>query len=90
MEGTIWHIYPVQEKGMIQGDDGYQVPFRKSTLHGVEFRGLFSGLRVSYQIQNGWLGREAVNVHLVPSDQNCRNGDLLSNSRRRRACPRDS
>jgi hypothetical protein len=31
MEGTIWHIYPVQEKGMIRGDDGQHVPFRKSS-----------------------------------------------------------
>jgi cold shock CspA family protein len=65
MEGTISQIYPRQEKGMICGDDGYHLPFRKSTLSGVEFLSLFSGLRVSYLIQEGWLGREAVNVYPV-------------------------
>jgi len=69
MEGTIWHIYPVQEKGMIRGDGGHHVPFRKSTLDGVEFRGLFSGLRVTYQIQDGWLGKEAVAVRPLPGHE---------------------
>jgi cold shock CspA family protein len=69
MEGTIWDIYPRQEKGMIRGDDGYQLPFRKSTLNGVEFPDLFSGLRVSYQIQDGWLGKEAVAVRPLPGHQ---------------------
>jgi cold shock CspA family protein len=69
MEGTIWHIYPVQEKGMIRGDDGHHVPFRKSTLNGVEFVGLFSGLRVSYQLQDGWLGKEAVAIRRLPAHQ---------------------
>ena len=32
MEGVIWHIYCNQQKGMIRGDDGVQVPFRKSAL----------------------------------------------------------
>ena len=27
MEGTIWQIYPRQEKGMIRGDDGYEILF---------------------------------------------------------------
>jgi cold shock CspA family protein len=63
MEGVIEHIYRKQEKGMIRGDDGLQLPFRKSALNGVEFLGLCSGQRVSYLIQEGWLGKEAVNVH---------------------------
>jgi len=29
MKGVIWHIYRNQEKGMIRGDDGVQVPFRR-------------------------------------------------------------
>lgn len=62
MEGTILHIYPRQEKGTIRGDDGYQVSFRKSALNGVKFLSLFSGLRVSYQLQDGWLGKEAMAV----------------------------
>ena len=53
---------PNQQKGMIRGDDGFQLPFRRSNLRGVAFRALFSGLRVSYQIQDGWLGKEAVAV----------------------------
>jgi cold shock CspA family protein len=69
MEGTIWHIYPVQEKGVIRGDDGHEWFFRKSTLEGVEFLGLFSGLRVSYQIQDGWLGKEAVAIRPLPRPQ---------------------
>ena len=47
---------------MIRGDDGEQVPFRKSALSGVEFRALSAGQRVSYQIRDGWLGKEAVDV----------------------------
>ena len=43
MEGTIWQIYPRQEKGMIRGDDGYEILFRKPTLHGIEFWSLFQG-----------------------------------------------
>lgn len=69
MEGSIWQIYPRQEKGMIRGDDGYELPFRKSTLNGVEFLGLLSGLRVSYQIQDGWLGKEAVAVRPLTGKQ---------------------
>lgn len=62
MKGVIWHVYRNQEKGMIRGDDGEQVPFRKSALDGVEFQALSSGQRVSYRIQEGWLGKEAVDV----------------------------
>jgi len=62
MEGVILHLYRNQEKGMIRGDDGEQVPFRKSALSGVEFRALSAGQRVSYQIRDGWLGKEAVDV----------------------------
>ena len=47
---------------MIRGDDGEQVPFRKSVLSGVEFRALSAGQRVSYQIRDNWLGKEAVDV----------------------------
>lgn len=62
MKGVIWHIYRNQEKGMIRGDDGVQVPFRKSALSGVEFYALSSGQRVSYRVQDSWLGKEAVDV----------------------------
>jgi cold shock CspA family protein len=65
MEGTILHVYPNQQKGMIRSDDGSQLPFRRSNLRGVAFHALFSGLRVSYQIQDGWLGKEAVAVRPV-------------------------
>lgn len=69
MEGTIWHIYPRREKGMIRGDDGYELPFSKSRLNDVEFLSLFSGLRVSYQVQDSWLGKEAVAVRPFPGNQ---------------------
>jgi cold shock CspA family protein len=69
MKGVIWHVYRNQEKGMIRGDDGAQVPFRKSALSGVEFRALSSGQRVRYQIQDGWLGKEAVEVCPLPMDR---------------------
>ena len=62
MEGVILHLYRNQERGMIRGDDGEQVPFRKSALSGIEFRALSAGQRVSYQIRDGWLGKEAVDV----------------------------
>lgn len=63
MEGVVWHIYRNQEKGMIRGDDGEQVAFRKSALSGVEFRALCSGQRVRFQIRDTWLGKEAAEVH---------------------------
>jgi cold shock CspA family protein len=66
MKGAIRHIYRSQQKGMIRGDDGAQVPFRKSALSGAEFQTLSSGQRVSYRIQDGWLGREAVEVQPLP------------------------
>jgi len=69
MKGVIWHVYRNQEKGMIRGDDGEQLPFRKSALHGVDFRSLSSGERVSYRIQEGWLGKEAVEVRLLPMER---------------------
>jgi cold shock CspA family protein len=62
MKGLILHLYRNQERGMIRGDDGEQVPFRKSALSGVEFRALSAGQRVSYQTRDGWLGKEAVDV----------------------------
>jgi cold shock CspA family protein len=49
-------------EGMIRGDDGTQVPFRKSALSEVEFHALSSGQRVGYRIQDGWLGKEAVEI----------------------------
>jgi len=58
MKGLILHLY----RNMIRGDDGEQVPFRKSALSGVEFRALSAGQRVSYQIRDGWLGKEVVYV----------------------------
>ena len=69
MNGLIFHLYLKQEKGMIRGDDGAQVPFRKAGLAGVEFRALSAGQRVSYQIQDGWLGKEAVEVRPVPHEK---------------------
>ncbi len=69
MKGVIWHVYRNQEKGMIRGDDGAQVPFRKSALSEVEFCALSSGQRVRYQIQDGWLGKEAVEVCPLPMDR---------------------
>ncbi len=66
MKGVLWHIYRNQQKGMIHGDDGAQVPFRKSALSGAEFQTLSSGQRVSYWVQDGWLGKEAVKVQPLP------------------------
>jgi len=69
MKGVIWHIYRNQQKGMIRGDDGAQVSFRKSALSGVEFYALSSGQRVSYRVQDGWLGKEAVDVRPLSMDR---------------------
>src|SRR5271169_5480472 len=74
MKGVILHIYRNQEKGMIRGDDGAQVPFRKSALSGAEFYVLSSGQRVSYQVQDGWLGKEAVDVRPVLVEKAAENG----------------
>lgn len=61
---------------MTRGNDDLQLPFRKSTLNGVEFLGNCSGQCVSYLIQEGWFGSEAVNVHPVTANRHCRNGEL--------------
>jgi cold shock CspA family protein len=54
---------------MIRGDDGGQVSFRKSALQGADFRARSSGQRVSYRIQEGWLGKEAVEVRPLPMER---------------------
>lgn len=74
MKGVIWHIYRNQQKGMIRGDDGAQVPFRKSALSGAEFHTLSSGQRVSYRVQDGWLGKEAMEVRQVLVEKVVENG----------------
>ncbi len=74
MKGVIWHIYRNQQKGMIRGDDGAQLTFRKSALGGVEFYSLYPGQRVYYRIQDGWLGREAVEVRPVRFEKGPENG----------------
>ncbi len=66
MKGVIWHVYRNQEKGMIRGDDGAQLPFRKSAVSGEEFHMLSSDQRVSYRVQDGWLGKEAIEVRPLP------------------------
>lgn len=68
MKGVIWHVYRNQEKGIIRGDDGEQVPFRKSALHGIDFGVLSSGQRVGYRIQKGWLGKEAVEIRPLATE----------------------
>jgi cold shock CspA family protein len=73
MKGVIWHIYPNQQKGMICGDDGVQVPFRKSALSELDFHTLSSGQRVCYRIQDGWLGKEAVDVRPVLTEKAAEN-----------------
>lgn len=74
MEGIIWQMYRRQEKGMIRGDDGLQLSFRKSALNGIEFRSLTSGQRVCYRVQEGWLGKEAVDVCPLPTDAAVKRG----------------
>ena len=73
MKGVIWHIYRNQQKGMIRGDDGVQVPFRKSALCELDFHTLSSGQRVCYRIQDGWLGKEAVDVRPVLTEKEAEN-----------------
>jgi cold shock CspA family protein len=63
MRGEVWVIYRGQEIAFIHGDDGLQLTFRISALSGMEFSRLRSGQRVSYRIQVGGSGSEAVNVH---------------------------
>jgi len=74
MKGVIWHIYRNQQKGVIRGDDGAQLPFRKSALNGVEFYALSSGQRVCYRLQDGWLGKEAVEVRPLVVEKSAENG----------------
>ena len=74
MKRVIWHIYRNQQEGMIRGDDGAQVPFRKSALSGAEFHALASGQRVCYRVRDGWLGKEAVEVRPLPIDGIARSG----------------
>lgn len=74
MKGVIWHVYRNQEKGMIRGDDGTQVPFRKSALSEVEFHALSSGQRVCYRVEDGCLGKEAVEVRPLFLEKPAENG----------------
>lgn len=74
MKGVIWHIYRNQQKGVIRGDDGAQLPFRKSALSGVEFYAPSSGQRVCYRLQDGWLGKEAVEVRPLVAEKAAENG----------------
>jgi cold shock CspA family protein len=74
MKGVIWHIYRNQQKGLIRGDDGAQLPFRKSALSGVEFYALSSGQRVRYLVYDGWLGKEAVEVRPLLVEKVAENG----------------
>ena len=74
MHGVVWHIYRNQQKAMIRGDDGTQIAFRKSALSGVEFYALSSGQRVCYRVQEGWLGKEAVEVRPLLAEKAAENG----------------
>ena len=74
MKGVIWHIYRNQQKGLIRGDDGAQIPFRKSALSGAEFHTLSSGQRVCYRVQDSWLGKEAMEVCPVLDEKVVENG----------------
>lgn len=59
---------------MIRGDNGTQIVFRKSVLSGVEFYALSSGQRVCYRVQDGWLGKEAVEVRPLLLEKAAENG----------------
>ena len=83
MLGVIWHLYRNQEWGMIRGDDGGQVSFRKSALSGVEFRALSAGQRVSYQIREGRLGKEAVDVRSLRTHDLIEINEDLSGGRKK-------
>jgi len=91
MKGVIGRIYRNQQKGMIRGDDGAQLPFRKSALSGVGFHTLSSGQKVSYWVQDGWLGKEAVEVQPLPIKGNRRSRLERSGQQRcaRRTLKRD-
>lgn len=62
VEGVVWRLYRDKQGGLIRGNDGLDLPFRRSNLSGVDFQALFAGQRVCYRVQTGWWGPEAVEV----------------------------
>jgi cold shock CspA family protein len=62
MEGVVWRLYRDKQRGLIRGNDGIELPFRRSSLSGMDFPALFAGQRVCYRVQTGWWGPEAVEV----------------------------
>lgn len=62
MEGVVWRLYRDKQGGLIRGNDGLEIPFRRAALSGVDFQALFAGQCVRYRVQSGWWGPEAVEV----------------------------
>lgn len=62
MEGVISELNLVRGRGLIQTNGGKQVPFTKASLHGVEFNELRRDQSVTFEIQLGFEGSEAVGV----------------------------
>lgn len=69
MEGVVWRLYRDKQGGLIRGNDGLEIPFRRAALAGVDFQALFAGQRVCYRVQTGWWGPEAVEVQ--PKELRC-------------------
>jgi len=69
MEGVVWRLYRDKQGGLIRGNDGLEIPFRRAGLDGIDFRSLFAGQRVCYRVQTGWWGPEAVEAQ--PMELRC-------------------
>jgi cold shock protein len=62
MEGTIKRLIRDRGFGFIRAEDGQEVFFHRSALHGLDFDGLREGEKVAFEVERGAKGPRAVNV----------------------------
>ncbi len=66
-QGVISELNLVRQRGLIRTRAGKEVPFTKASLDGVELKQLRRGQWVSFQVQLGFDGAQAVGVRPCPS-----------------------
>lgn len=62
MEGTIKSFDELKGFGFITGGDGKEYTFNQTAIEGTDPKSLESGVRVSFEVQQGARGPRAVSV----------------------------
>lgn len=62
--GTIKKLVKQRGFGFIQGEDGAELFFHKSSLQGADFDALSEGQAVEYDVERGEKGPRAANMKL--------------------------